>query len=241
MTMNSYSDRHFRVGAQLALWRCMRLRLPVLVLTLLASALLPRAASATPLTWEFSGVVDKVSGSGWTSINLGDAFAWTVTFDPSTPNQAGCPAGSGEYTGAIQASTLSIGQYFWTGGWGAIEANAPAGTCGNFDTGVSFREFNWSGNAPAGTRLPFEVVATLFYLLPSDGSIPTIPPSSARVQVNSPFNASGGPSALTTVTEVPVPVPEPATLTLVGSGLAMMLRRRFVRRRRAQMDPASTM
>lgn len=209
----------------------MRFRLPLL-LTVLVSTFAPQVASASPLTWAFSGVVDKVTGSGWTAIDIGAPFSWTVTFDPATPNQAGCPPGSGEYSGAITGSTLNIGQYSWTGGSGAIEANAPAGNCGNFNTGVSFREFNWSGDAPAGTRLPFEVVATLFYLLPSDGSIPTIPPPSARVQVNSPFASAGGPSALTEVTEVPLPVPEPATMALVGSGLAMMLGRRLRRGRR---------
>jgi hypothetical protein len=209
----------------------MRFRLP-LFLTLLLCTFVPRAVSASPLTWAFSGVVDKVTGSGWTAIDIGALFTWTVTFDPLTPNQASCPPGSGLYSGAITGSTLSIGAYSWTGGAGSIEANAPQGTCGDFNTGVSFREFNWSGDAPDGTRLPFEVVATLFYLLPSDGSVPTLPPPSARVQVNSPFAAAGGPSALTEVSEVPVPVPEPATMALVGSGLAMMLGRRLRRSRR---------
>jgi len=208
----------------------MRFRLPLLALTVFVATLTPGIAWATPLTWEFSGVVDKISGSGWTSIDFGDAFAWTVTFDPQTLSVPNCPAGSGEYVGAITSSTLNIGDYSWTGGAGAIEANAQDGNCGAVQSGISFREFNWSGDSPSGTRLPFEVVATLFYPQPSDGSIPTIPPPSARVQVNSPVRSGGGPSSLTVV--APVPVPEPATLTLVGSGLVLMIRRRYLKRNR---------
>jgi len=93
--------------------------------------------------------------------------------------------------------------------------------------GISFREFDWTGDSLPGTSVPYNVVATLYYPQISDGSIPKIPPPSAFVQVNGPV---GGPSSLTVV--APVPVPEPATLTLVGSGLVLMIRRRYLKRNR---------
>ena len=48
----------------------MRFRLPLFLMLLLCT-FVPRAVSASPLTWAFSGVVDKVTGSGWTAIDIG--------------------------------------------------------------------------------------------------------------------------------------------------------------------------
>jgi hypothetical protein len=179
--------------------------------------------------------VDQVTGTGWTAINVGDPFAWTVTFEPATPNALGCPAGSGSYFGAITGATLALGQYSWASTSGSIEANAPGGSCGPFQTGVTFRQFGWVG-APAGSRMPFEVVGTLFYPFLSDGTLPTIPPPSAFVQVNGPIASAGGPGSMTSV--APVPIPEPATLTLVASGAALLIERG--RRRRKRRQPSTS-
>ncbi|MEZ5319935.1 MAG: PEP-CTERM sorting domain-containing protein [Vicinamibacterales bacterium] len=201
-----------------------------LVIALLLA--LPRAAAASPLTWEFVGSVEHITEPGWTTINLGDPFSWTVTFDTEAPNDPGCAAGSGLYFGAITGGSLTVGGYSWSGGSGSIEVNAPLGACG-FGSGTTFRQFDWTG-APAGSRTPFEVVATLFYDPPLDGSLPTVPPPSLFVQVNGPIAGAGGPNGTAALAPPAVTaVPEPGTLALLLTGLGAGAHRRLRRRRTA--------
>lgn len=195
-----------------------------------------RPALAAPITWTFSGPVDSVYGSWVGSVSPGTPANLAVTWESSAVNVgAGCPAGSGLFPANLSA-TLSFLDFVVPYSGGAVEVNAPNGSCtASLQTGVEFHLFTDFGTPPGDPSF-FELLALV---TPADVNAPTLAGILANVGRGSIAVQSALGQGGFTFQGAMQTTPEPATMLLLGVGLLIATRvaRRTRRRRTSHRRP----
>ncbi len=189
-----------------------------------------RATPAAPITWTLSGPVDLVYGNWVGAVPLGTPANLALTWESSAVNVVpGCPSGSGVFPANLSA-TLSFLDFAVPYAGGAVEVNAPNGSCqSTVQTGVEFHLFTNFGT-PQGAPSFFEI---LLLVTPTDVYAPTLAGMLANVDrgfISVQSQSQGGFRFQGPVQTTP----EPATMLLLGVGLLIATRAaRRTRRRTA--------
>lgn len=220
-----------------------------------------RQASASPITWSATGMIDSVSGTTppWYEhlalpgfIIPGLPWTLTFTFDPQTPAVQRSCSNSFFYGGAISETRFQLGGFTYTHTQPQAadiftNADLPATGCG----GGGIVQFHWNGGVDQWVGNPGApilrtglMIASYFDEQACNGMLPAVPgpfPSSCTGQFlalgglalwSYPLSFGGG-TFVSSSTFSPSVVPEPGTWVLLGSGLAVAaFRRRASRRRR---------
>lgn len=190
------------------------------------------SAQALPITLQFSGVVDSVSG-GLTGFSVGDLLTGSYVFESTTAARSGSNATFAVYD-AVSSLTFSAGSYTAATAPGfprgeiQVDDNPPSPFVDRYGlisrstdglTGAAVNGFNLSA---FGFRLD-DVTNTAFstaLILPNVVNLSSFSSSSFFIffgnqLVSGRLTAIGAPSV----------VPEPATLGLTALGLAALARR----------------
>jgi len=173
-------------------------------------------ASAVPVTWEATGVIQFLDDNpifppSLASIAVGTPWTLDITFDPATPGvrQSFCGAlPTYRYQNAVSATRFQLGSFVYTNAGGDIYTNAdlPIVGCGN-DGIVQFQWLlGWSGgaggpdlNSNFASNITSILLASYFDAQACDGSLPSTPgaPNPARCTITQPGFAGlhflGGP------------------------------------------------
>jgi len=178
-------------------------------------------AAATPLNWDFRGLVTSAVGQSDFPVGTPVTFNWYA--DPAAPNQC---AASDPAVGIYfnQHVTERIGAAFYDiTGILTVGTNVSRGCMGPPDSNAELRLVSWAGpNLSDGTPLvPFfpccQSPALLWTL--AGGAYPLAPPRTLFFQGPIFINGAG-------VSGIVEAVPEPATWSLVALGAVRLRKRR---------------
>ena len=177
--------------------------------------------AATPLNWEYRGIVTFAVGQSDFPVGTPVTFNWFA--DPAAPNAcAATDPAVGIYFNQHVTQLIGAATYDITGIL-TVGTNVARGCFGPADSSAELRLVSWSGpNLSDGTLLiPFFPCCTgpaLGWTLPG-GAYPLLAPRGFFFQ--GPFFLGGGQVA--GIAEV---VPEPVTLSLVTLGALLVRKRR---------------
>jgi hypothetical protein len=184
---------------------------------------LSTSASATTVTYLFSGIVDV---SGDASVPLGSSFAATFVIDLATPASS-TGAGFTSYDGAVVSASFSIGS-----GSGATGLNVSVGdgyALGDFFTIANGGSFTGTFGANVLIDARIELIDTAGAVIASQAlQIPSDPTQFdlSSNQFSMRFSGPSDPVFRGHITSIQL-VPEPTLPALLGTGvLAIALRRR---------------
>lgn len=210
------------------------------VLATLAIIATPRAASSTPVTWVYEGNVH--ASSYFPTIADGTVLRMSWTFDSAQQDLCNSP-GQGTFLGQTALVELGTYQYHVAG---VLDTNAHffSGCGAGLYTGENELRFpQWSGpglpNAD-GTTSPlwfsFGVAPPGFFFGGNYlGDFPSTPPPGGYFDGPLFFGPNAFSPAGWTLTPMHFvqvgPVPEPGTIALLGTGSALLLRRRHRQRK----------
>jgi hypothetical protein len=219
----------------------LRIVRPALMFALASLLMLPRLAGASTITWQYNllvhGTAVGLSPLQLITIPPGTPMIVTVSFDTNTPNICPGDTQSGIYLigfgNSNRASVDLLGyQYSASGG---IEF---AGACVGPSTAVRLFVSGGVQTDPTGTLiqwLPAPAFGNLYLPIPPSSWLGTAYPS-ALAPWSSPigggpnFIGSSQPNLVIESGDLRL-VPEPSTWLLLSTGLAVVARRRFTKRR----------
>ena len=198
---------------------------PIALLALAFSFFTAVSQADTLLTWEFSGTFTPTGYYG------GQPFTLLVSFDPAAPDIRDINQHLGLYL-AITSATLQIGDdsmttsgRFPNDGYIAVNCWWRPGCDRPIPGSVEFViYYDWlRGTLP----LQISYLNASFYDPTLDGHIPTTPPATAGITIQSFVDGPVRGQGLASVRSVEDPVvPEPGSFLLLGTGLAGLCARR---------------
>jgi hypothetical protein len=201
-------------------------KLPLAALLSLAFA---RQAQATPVTYDFGGIISAVFGSP-ASISVGDTFTGSFTYDVPGPADSDPNPGVGEYLSAGNPDQISVS--IGSGNSLATDAATANERLRVINDGVSgdeflFQEFGFTSNTvPQGglSALSVDLIDTTGLVF-ADTSLTSVLTFSNFDSANFVATVRGY-QVFGDITSVsihgdppPTDVPEPATMTLLGMSL----------------------
>lgn len=208
--------------------------------------------SAATITWFAANEVLSVSpwadsfvGPGLTA---GTPWTLTVSFDPNMAPARTIFPGCNQYSGV--SSTMTLGSFSYTNSGGSIYTNAalpevgcngllPEGLAGNIN--FWYGTGGWQADDPRAwdiSRWGGITYAAYYDDLVKDGTLPSTPTFAPHQGRYGGFEIEnfelgtllyGGDVRFQRIDEQPAPVPEPATIMMLGTGLALIARRRLRR------------